>query len=71
MSTIDRIFVLGLACLAAIGVAMLGDLHDQLKELAVKLSIADDRLTQLDIVTTAHDADIRHLTQAVYQGGLP
>lgn len=71
MSTIDRMFILGLACLAAVGIAMLGDLHDQLGELAAKYSQLDDRMTQLDTVTTAQDAEIRHLSKAVYEGDFP
>ena len=71
MSTFDRIFILCLACLAAVGIAMLGDLHDQLQEIAKKNSTIDDRLTQLDIMTTSHEAEIRHLSKAVYEGDFP
>ena len=71
MSTLDRFFCVAVAIFIVICVRILSDVGTQLSEIAYKNTAADERLSQLEIATTSHDAEIRHLSKAIYEGSLP
>lgn len=71
MSAIDRLFLIAVAVILAVVIHLLGELRETLAEMFGRLSTLDDRLTQLDLTTTSHGAEIRHLSRAVYEGDFP
>jgi hypothetical protein len=70
-SAFDRFFVFILALLMAVGIRALGEVHTMLDKVTSKQQIVDERLSQLDVTTTANSAEIRHLSKAVYEGDYP
>ena len=71
MSALDRFFCIVVAVFIVISVRILSDVGTQLTEIAQKNTAAEERLTMLEIASSNHEAEIRHLSKAVYEGDFP